>query len=558
MDENRKKMNPLRIYCKTCGAPAGFDIIRQTYSCPNCGQVSGIRELERKMSQWRDLNKKNIQAGSAGRALEEHSCPTCGAQVVFKAGEASETCDFCGSKLVRKDLLRPEQMPDLIIPFFITPEEAKKRMLAWARENEKTPEGQAVLSHMDQFKGYYLPYQLVRGPVAATVTRDETQRSYYCDGYLDGTAVNTSKQLDNLTLNAMEPFDWSEARPFEYGYIAGQNVKLSDISGAQTEKRVLQEVEGDFLPEVERVMQTSGVGINLQSGSLLTMPVLLPVYFIRTKNLTAVMNGQTGRIAVSTGREKKSRPWILHWFLYTLGTFLLLTFLAGNAWAGLYITSVPFIIYGVMFSQNGSEVVRSIVLKTEAAKAERKGNALSIAEGEDVLKNPYDNTPVFRERNDEGKLVPVHLRFYPLSRMVSVVVNTFVTIFLPAIIAAFIRWVGLKEGEKFMDSFSPEYGAAWYCIAFIIALLYLSKGLRMDAFDHPYIYEIMEDGREKLIGDSDSRKLTVLSMFGIGVKDANGESWGLIKTLRMMGSAGLFLGGTLLFILIGSVAAIIS
>ncbi len=549
MEETRKKMNPLRIFCKNCGAPAGFDIIRQTYSCPNCGQVSGIQEVERKMSQWRDLNKKNIKASSTGQALEEHSCPTCGAQVIFKAGEASGTCDFCGSKLIRKDLLRPEQMPELIIPFFITPEEAKKRMLEWAHENEKTPEGQAVLSNMDQFKGYYLPYQLARGPVSATVTRDETNRSFYCDGYLDGTAVNTSKQLDNLTLNAMEPFDWSEARPFEYGYIAGQNVKLSDISDAQTEKRILQEVEEDFLPEVERVMQTEGVDIRLRSGNLLTMPVLLPVYFIKAKykdtGVTAVMNGQTGRIAVSTGREKKSRPWLWNWFLYTLGTFLLLTFLFGNAWVGLYITAVP-------------EVVRSIVLKTEAAKAERKGNALSIAEGEDVLENPYDNTPVFRERNDEGKLVPVHLRFYPISRMVTVIVNTFVTVFLPAIIAAFFRWASMKEGEKFMDSFSPGYGAAWYCIAFIIALLYLSKGIRMDAFDHPFIYEILENGREKLIGDSDSRKLTVLSMFGVGVKDENGESWGLIKTLRMMGGTGLFLGGALLLILIGSVAAIIS
>ena len=53
MEETRKKMNPLRIFCKNCGAPAGFDIIRQTYSCPNCGQVSGIQEVERKMSQWR-------------------------------------------------------------------------------------------------------------------------------------------------------------------------------------------------------------------------------------------------------------------------------------------------------------------------------------------------------------------------------------------------------------------------------------------------------------------------------------------------------------------------
>jgi len=556
------KNNPLRIYCKNCGAPAGFDIIRQTYSCPNCGQVSGIEEIKKDMAQWRELKKRDNKARTAGQNLEKYSCPTCGAEVAIPAGEATGACDFCGSKLVRKDLVRADQMPELIIPFFITPEEAKKRMLQFAEEHKNSPEGEAVLQNINKFKGYYLPYQLVRGPVGGTVTRDETYRKYYCDGYLDGTAVNTSRQLDNLTLNDMEPFDWTEARPFEYGYIAGQNVKLSDISGAQTEKRILQEVEEDFLPEVERVMQTEGVSIDLKSGNLLTIPVLLPVYFIKARfkdgDVTAVMNGQTGRIAVSAGREKKSRPWLWNWFLYTLGTFLLLTFLFGNVYMGLMCTSVPFIVYGVMFSQNGEQVVRRVVLKTEAAKAERKGNALSIAEGEEVLENPYDNTPVFREKNDAGELVPVHLRFYPFRRMISVIVNTFVTIFLPAIIAAVIRFLEMKDGERFMDGYAPEYGGAWYVLVFIIVLLYLSKGLRMDAYDHPYIYEILENGKEKLIGDSDSRKLTVLSMFGVGQKDSRGEKYGLIKMLWTMGGPGLFLGGSFLVILIGSVAAILN
>ena len=275
--------NPLRIFCKNCGAPAGFDIIRQTYSCPNCGQVSGIEEIKKDMAQWRELKKRDNKARTAGQNLEKHGCPTCGAEVIIPAGEATGSCDCCGSKLVRRDVVGADQMPELIIPFFITPEEAKKRMLQFAEEHKNSLEGDAVIQNIDKLKGYYLPYQLARGPVAATVTRDATFRKYYCDGYLDGTAVNTSKQLDNLTLNEMEPFDWSEAQPFEYGYIAGQNVKLSDISDAQTEKRILQEVEEDFLPEVERVMQTSGVDVHMQSGNLLTMPVLLPVYFIKAK-----------------------------------------------------------------------------------------------------------------------------------------------------------------------------------------------------------------------------------------------------------------------------------
>ena len=556
------KNNPLRIYCKNCGAPAGFDIIRQTYSCPNCGQVSGIEEIKKEMAEWRELKKQDTKARTAGQNLEEHSCPTCGAHIAIPAGEATGSCDFCGSKLVRKDLVRPEQMPELIIPFFITPEEAKKRMTLFAEEHKNSPEGEAVLQNMDKFKGYYLPYQLARGPVSAEVSRDATWRKYYCDGYLDGTAVNTSRQLDNLTLNDMEPFDWSEARPFEFGYIAGQNVKLSDISDVQTEKRILQEVEEDFLPVVERVMQTSGVNVRMQAGNLLTIPVLLPVYFIKAgykdKGVTAVMNGQTGRIAISTGREKKTLPWVVEPTAYTLLSIALMWYFSGSLELAGMCGLVLGIIFFAIFEQGRTSLVRRIVLKSDVAKAERKDERLAIEEGADVLENPYDNTPIFREKNDEGELVPVRLRFYPWGRRISVIINLLISIFLPAIIAAFFRWANMNPGEKFMDGFAPEYGAAWYVFAVFLAILYWAKGVRTDAYDHPYIYEILDNGKEKLIGSSDSRRLSVLSMFGVGEMDEKGKRIGLFRYLWMLGGVGLFLGGFILFILIGCVAAILS
>ena len=36
--------DPVRIFCKHCGSPAGFDILHQTYRCPHCGRESGIQE----------------------------------------------------------------------------------------------------------------------------------------------------------------------------------------------------------------------------------------------------------------------------------------------------------------------------------------------------------------------------------------------------------------------------------------------------------------------------------------------------------------------------------
>lgn len=289
--ENR---NPLRVYCKNCGAPAGFDIVRQTYACASCGALTGIQETKEAVFRWRTLQKQSHAVNPAGLTLEEYSCPACGAQIVFERGEASETCDFCGSKLIRKELTEAERMPELIIPFFITPEEARKRMLGWAHEHEDTPEGRSIVSSMGRFQGYYLPYYLIRGPVYGMVTRDGNNRTYRCAGYLEGTVVNLSQQMDNLTLDGITPFDWSTVHPFEYGYIAGHHVKLSDISDTETDRRIREKTAEDFLSEVEKVMQSSGVCVQVETGNISVASALLPVYFIKSGKLTVVMNGQTG------------------------------------------------------------------------------------------------------------------------------------------------------------------------------------------------------------------------------------------------------------------------
>lgn len=491
--------------------------------------------------------------------MEEHNCPSCGALFVFRSGEASQTCDFCGSKLIRKELSCPEQMPELIIPFFITPEEARQRMLDWGHKNQKTPEGRSVVSSMNKLHGCYLPYQLVRGPVYGTVTRDGTARKYQCAGYLEGTAVNTSRQLDNLVLNGIEPFDWSQFRPFEYGYISGQNVKLTDISDAEIDSRIREEAAADFLPEVEKVMQTSGVTVQTETGNIDTLSVLLPVYFIKSGKLTAVMNGQTGRISVSKSRKKKSSPWMLEPLLYTL----LATLLSGSFYR---FSLFPLLLFGFVFAciffavmgDGRHSLIRSVMLRSEAAKARREDGELKIDESRDILKNPYDNTPVFYEINDQGQTVPVKVRFYSFGRWLYICTNTFVLVFLPALIAALLRLAQMEPWEAFTDGYRIGYGAVWYVLAGFLAILYLAKGVRRDVYVHPILYEILPDGRKRLIGKRSDRRISVLAMFGVGKRESNGKKLTLFRLIGAMGGMGIFLLAVVLITLVGSIAAIIS
>ncbi|MBR4016158.1 MAG: hypothetical protein IKI88_08195 [Anaerotignum sp.] len=554
-----QKKSPLRIYCKSCGAEAGFDIIRQAYRCSYCGGLTGIQEAKKEVSEWRRLQKENTVARSGGQEMEEHSCPSCGGHFVFRQGEATETCVFCESKLLRAEFTESEQLPELVIPFFLTQEEARKRTLEWGEAHEKTPEGKAVLKNIDKFRGCYLPYHLVRGPVRAEVNRHGNERQYHCAGYLEGVAVNASKQLDNLLLNEIEPFDWSAADAFSYGYIAGQAVKLSDISDAEIDERVREEAASAFLPDVEKTMQSDGVQINVETGDMSAIPALLPIYFIQSGKLTAVMNGQTGRIAVSKERKKITYPWVIEPMIYTVLLTLLLSLLVGFRPEGIFYGSILFgcIVFSVM-GDGRKSLIRRIIAKSETARANREQGELKIEEGRDILKNPYDTMPIFYEPDDKGEEVPVQIRFYSFFRGLTVLTNGLITIFLPAMIAAVIRLIRMGKDESFMAGFHPGYGAPWYALAAFLVFVYFLKMLRKDIYDSPILYEILPDGRKRRIGRHFDRKLGILSMFKIREKTDDGKKVTVFWLLTHMGGAGIFLIVSLSVLLFGSVAAIVS
>lgn len=185
----------------------GFDIVKQTYRCSYCGTLSGIQDAKTDIYEWKKLQRSKAEESHNAWDGKEYYCPSCGAHIMIPEGEASATCDFCGSNLIREDYTGTSQVPEAIIPFFITYDEARERMLDWGQHHQNTPEGRNIVSNMESFQAYYLPYQLVCGSVFGTVTRTRCERKYHCGGYLERIAVNTSRQLDNLVLNEMEPFD---------------------------------------------------------------------------------------------------------------------------------------------------------------------------------------------------------------------------------------------------------------------------------------------------------------------------------------------------------------
>ena len=510
-----KTTSPLRIICRNCGHPVTFNIELQTYCCPMCGETTGIEETKQEALRLHELHKESLYAQNA--QLQATTCSGCGAKLVFPPGEALTNCDFCGGRLVRSDAEKQGFTPDLVIPFVLTEEEAKMRLREWAANHPKTAEARMIDSSSDDLQGYYLPYELVQGPMEVKVNRAGLSRNYMCRGFVEKTAVNCVREMDYSILDAVEPFDFGLAEPFEYGYVSGHRAMLCNISDNDIDRRARRQVARTYLPTIQKALQDSDLRIKVTSEQLLSASAMLPVYILKKGRLSAVVNGQTGRVAVSLkDKEKKPFPfWAVEAAAYTVAVTLLLCSIFSFEWR--YV-SLFGIFFGAMFfvgmGYDRAPIATRIIKRSKKTKAHRENGELFISQDEAWAQTCPP--PVFYE-NIDGRNVPVEYKFLPLRRILSLLLQSIVLIFAPVVVAAIIAAIKAfaESGNLSLSGFGINLraGSIWFIFTVTYSFLFLIQAARFKAFDRPFIYERTQDGNRKLVGNPRERRLTLFNLF---------------------------------------------
>lgn len=488
------------IHCPSCGAPAYYDIRKRMYDCSYCGKPVGIDRAKSEHKGFREISRKKMRESLKNFELQKAVCTGCGAELVFDAGDAVANCSFCGRSLVRKAFVNSDSIPELIIPFSITPSEAKDILGDWCSRNKHKREAHAITKRLDDLNGCYLPYELVRGPVKCSVFRIDGGSVYDCRGFVDKVFVNCSKKLDNGLLDAMEPFDLDDLKEFDYSYIAGHRVKTGDISGDELVRRVDLEVGEDYKPVVRKVMESKAVGVTAYCDDVLRMPVLLPVYYLSFDGYEAAVNGQTGKVSVKAYKDSKYLilPWWLKAILATIAGA------AGVALGMLLIGAERDLILGatgclalvlifVFFTAYSQQKEDTYGLEYYRKVFTSKGGPY-IREGKQLVQTKEEQTkpvakPVFY-MNLNGRETEVELSFSSALRAIRAFVIMFGVVFLPVILALLIN------GFNF-SLLNLAGSAVWFCIAVPLAPVFLIKYGRMDIYDNPWIYMIAPDGKKK-------------------------------------------------------------
>ena len=488
-----RKVNITDIHCNKCGAPARFDIVRQQYVCGYCGGTVGIKEAIEQKKYFRQIHSEKMKTSVKQYDFAEASCTGCGATLVFNKNEAISNCAFCGRSLVRKDYLYAGEMPESVIPFVLTEAEAKARLAEWCQENKSKPEAKHLLESIDELQGFYLPYELVRGPAHLRMSRIDRGSIYTAEGFINDEFVNRSKQLDNLLLDAMEPFDYNGLAEFEFAYVAGHKVKISDISDKSLEERVSAEASESYTMAARNLLETKAVDVSANVDDAVRLPVLLPVYYICKGELMAAVNGQTGKVSVRAEKESKYYflPW---WFKSILATavFCLASYIAfvlfgmakGESLLYTGILGVFFIIVNLcLYSDTKKnkfsvDAGRRIFTSGDSVFTRSEGQ---LVPSKETLERRVASPMFFM--NIGGQYQPVMLRFTTAWRIIRMMLISVVALFLPVICALLVN--GFDFGALHLGG-----SAVWFCIMVPVIPIYILKLGIVELYEKPWIYTV--------------------------------------------------------------------
>lgn len=129
-----------RFICTQCGAPIPFAAGKAMLECRYCGHQQSLLESYKNPYSVRENDFVVALATAKGHSVPEnvvtYKCSGCQA-TMLTTGQLSDHCPYCGSPHVIKTDTKEQIIPDGILPFTVSQEQADRHFKNWLRERFK-------------------------------------------------------------------------------------------------------------------------------------------------------------------------------------------------------------------------------------------------------------------------------------------------------------------------------------------------------------------------------------------------------------------------------------
>ena len=337
--------------CPNCHGVLAFNAESGLLECASCGSTFAQGEAERAIpvnaeaqarktrhvrtvDQFLDNAPWEIEheGTAAAQTAMRYSCPSCGADVIADQSTVSTSCPYCGNNMLTSGIATADSIPDWVLPFSITREQAETHMRRhFEHKWYLSRTFDASLEHM---QAVYVPYHLFDVNVdgwAHYVAYDQkgsgegSVRHYY--GFkraghaaFERIPIDGSSKMPDAHMDAIAPFDLSEMRPFSTAYAAGYLMEVADESAEACRFRAEELAKASFEQDMESdVAESPGIddiadviASETHVETVRTQSCVLPVWLMHctwgAEDMLLAVNGETGKcvgdLPISSARRR--------------------------------------------------------------------------------------------------------------------------------------------------------------------------------------------------------------------------------------------------------------
>ncbi|MBR3751087.1 MAG: hypothetical protein IKK58_04875 [Clostridia bacterium] len=317
----------IQYKCPCCNGAIEFDSTAQKMKCPYCDtefETETLKQVDEALSAEGDeldwASSEQSEWTQDGMML--YSCTSCGGELICHETTAATFCPFCNNPVILSGRLSGQLRPDLVIPFKLDKEAAKKALFAHLKGKTLLPSAFKDQNRIDEIKGVYVPFWLFNANAEAHMryhaTRVHTwsdsryiytKTSHYMlvrNGNLSfaNIPVDGSSKMDDDLMESLEPFDFSQAVDFQSAYLAGYLADKYDVDKdacqGNANTRLKSSTEQKFYSTTAGYASVIPENTSVKLSDSSVRYALLPVWILNTtykdKKYTFAMNGQTGKM----------------------------------------------------------------------------------------------------------------------------------------------------------------------------------------------------------------------------------------------------------------------
>lgn len=333
--------------CPACTGPLRYDGASGKLRCDYCDSEFTVSDIEAlyaedaaqsaESAEDASYDRPGTLWGEAADGLVTYNCPSCGAALICDESTAAGSCPYCGNPGVIAAQFAESLKPDYVLPFKLDRESAKAALKKYYKGKKLLPRAFADENHIEEIKGLYVPFWLFDSEADADMRYLATRVHSYTRGNervtvtehfrlrragtvrFDNIPADASSKMPDAHMDAIEPFDYSDLKPFSAAYLPGFLAEKYDVSAddcaARADERA-RNTAADLMAQsvmgyATCVEESRSIRLRRKAVKYALMPVWTLVTKWNGQTYLFAMNGQTGKLI---GDLPVSKGKALAWF----------------------------------------------------------------------------------------------------------------------------------------------------------------------------------------------------------------------------------------------------